>query len=362
MSATPRLNFSIINSALSFCPAFLFFAASLAAAQPRLPDIPVVNMPLTAWVASRPHALPDTLPNFETPSSRTATFRAMLEALVAGNLPQAVTEAKSIAYLLVMIREGGSTFVVASDDSGTGRDPTVILNLNARRDFIVGAPHVPFEAGTGEQAVIFLRDLQGRAAIVSGAHRCASRAFTACDGTTEVCGGTLQDYRDSDAGHNVTTLYHAAHVQLAGLWPSSIVISLHGMKEDTEGVRTSVIISNGIRAEDAAQQTPATRFRSAVSRWIKQPGAIVSCNLPADAVFEFRKLCGFTNVQGRHVNGDADACRTSVVQGTGRFIHMEQDWTVLQPYAQAWAQIGRSPFNNAFVKGLVEILPPVRGP
>lgn len=288
-------------------------------------------------------------------------FRAMLESLATRNWPQAATQAKSIAYLLVIIREGGSTFVVASDDSGTGRDPTVVLNLNARRDFIVGAPHVPFESGTGEQAVIFLRDLGGRAAIISGAHRCASRTFTACDGTTEVCGGSLQSYRDSDAGHNVTTLYHAAHVELAARWPSSIVISLHGMKEDTEGVRTSVIISNGLRADDGAQQTAATKFRSALGRRIRQPGTIVSCNLPADDAFDYRKLCGTTNVQGRHVNGDADACRTSVDRGTGRFIHMEQDWLVLRPYAEGWARIGYHPFNNAFLRGLAEVLPSARG-
>jgi hypothetical protein len=90
--------------------------------------------------------------------------------------------------LLAVIREGGSTFVIAPDDSHTGRDPTIIMNMNPRRDFVVGAPHMPFEPGTGDQAAIFLRDLGGRAAVISGAHRCASRSFTACDGTMEVYG------------------------------------------------------------------------------------------------------------------------------------------------------------------------------
>jgi hypothetical protein len=295
------------------------------------PDIPEINMPLVAWVAARPHASPDTLPNFETPSDRIGRFRALLDSLVARNFPQAVTQARSLGYALAMLRDGGSTFVIASEDGGAGRDPTVIMNMNPQRDFIVGAPHVPFEPGTAEEAGIFLRDLGGRAAIISGAHRCASRSFTACDGTTEVCGGGAERYRDSDVGHNTTTLYHAAHVLLAQRWPSSVVLSLHGMKEHTDGVRMSVIISNGIRADDGAQQTVATKFRTALNQWIAQPGAVVSCNLPADAVYAFRKLCGYTNVQGRHVNGDADACRVSVDQGTGRFIHMEQDWSVLRP-------------------------------
>ena len=360
MSGKPSVACAAICS-VAFCLALLLFAASPAAAQPsESPDIPVVGMPLAAWVASRPHTFPDTLANFETPPDRIAKFRALLESLLARNWAQAVAQARSMDYLLVTIREGGLTFVVASDDSQTGRDPTVIINLIPRRDVIVGAPHMPFEAGTGEQAAILLSDLAGRAAIIAGAHRCASRSFTACDGTTEVCGGAAERFRDSDAGHNVTTFYHAAHVLLTARWPSSIVMSLHGMKEDTEGVRTSVILSNGIRADDT-KQTVATRFRAMLGRRITQPGAVVSCNLPADAVHDFRRLCGFTNVQGRSVNGDANACRGNVDEGTGRFIHMEQDGSVLRPYALEWQQIGRHAYHRAFISALQRVLPSVRG-
>jgi hypothetical protein len=62
------------------------------------------------------------------------------------------------------------------------------------------------------------------------------------------------------------------------------------------------------------------------------------------------------------VNGDADSCHASVDQGTGRFIHMEQDWAVLQPYAQAWQRIGDHPYNSAFIRALAQVLPPIRRP
>jgi hypothetical protein len=163
---------TVLQITTVLCIAFLLLLApSGGTAQPRLHDVATIAVPLEAWIASRPHALPETLPSFETTSDRVEKFRAMLEALLAHDFQQAAGQAKSISYELVMIREEGSTFLIASDNSGTGRDPTVVLNLNARRDFIVGAPHVPFEQGTGEQAVIFLRDLAGRAAIISGAHR-----------------------------------------------------------------------------------------------------------------------------------------------------------------------------------------------
>ena len=205
---------------------------------------------------------------------------------------------------------------------------------------------------------MLLRELGGRAAIISGAHRCASRKFTACDGRTAVC-GTLEAYRDSDPGHNTDALFHLAHMTLAERWKNAVVFSLHGMKEDNDGVRTSLIISNGIRAPDRDQATFATRLRQGLDSQMTPPGTVVSCNWPADEAYNYRKLCGYTNVQGRQINGDPNACKESVDQGTGRFIHMEQDWSLLKPYAQNWSQIERHQIGSSLIKALENILPPI---
>lgn len=183
--------------------------------------------------------------------------------------------------------------------------------------------------------------------------------FSACDGRTEVCSGSLQAYRDSDAGHNLNNLFHAAHLALANRWPNSVVISLHGMKEDSEGVKTSLIVSNGARAADVEQKTAATKFRSAVAQMIGEAGMVVSCNVPADSIYNYRPLCGYTNVQGRHVNGDDNACHGSVEVGTGRFIHMEQDWSILQRYAEGWSGIDGDRVNSIFIEGFGSVLPEI---
>jgi hypothetical protein len=339
--------------------AILAALAGISGAGAQPPAIPDINMPLVEWVASRPHAQPETLPSFETDAARMAQFGTMLEALIDRDWAKAAATAKSLSYVLGRIREAGDTFVVAADDSGTGRDPTIIIHGGPRRDFLVEAPHVPFERGTAEQAAVLLLTLKGRAAIISGAHRCASRSFTACDGMTEVC-GTSQRFRDSDAGHNVAGLFHAAHVVFAERWPRSIAISLHGMREDTEGVRTSLVISNGIDADDTRRRTAATRLRRALGRSITRPGAVVSCNVAGDDAHDFPKLCGLTNVQGRQINGDADACRINVGRGTGRFIHLEQDGSVREPYTQGWAQIDGSEVHRALVRAFRRVLPRVR--
>lgn len=320
------------------------------------PPLKVVKQQLVEWMVARKHVSPDTLARFTTSAQRMTTFRALVKALAQQNWTQVATLSGKISYDVVALQEAGTWFAMAYDRGG--RDPTVIVNLSPRRELIVGAPHVPFEVGTGEQAMILLRDVGARAAIVSGAHRCASRAFTRCDGETDVC-GQLEGYRDSDVAHNHKTMFHAAHEVLADLWPNTIILSLHGMSNDTDGVRTSAIISNGIRADDDDSETAATKLRNLVGRAIKPPGSIVSCNLSADASFAFRLLCGNNNVQGRYVNGDADVCRTSVNSGTGRFIHIEQDRDVRDPYIEAWQNIQKDQYNNALVSGLSKVTPRV---
>jgi hypothetical protein len=161
----------------------------------------VVDVPLIAWVAAREHALPDTLADFSQTDERTVSFRKFVEFLSAHDWANVRETAKAISYTVVAIKEGAMWFVVASDESKTGRDPVLIVNAGPERDLILEAPHVPFESGTGEQAVTLLRDLRGKAAVISGAHRCASRTYSPCDGKTAVC-GPLDGYRDSDPGHN----------------------------------------------------------------------------------------------------------------------------------------------------------------
>jgi hypothetical protein len=342
--------------------AALLYVAAPAVSQTAPPeDMPRIGGSLIPWVTSRPHASPNSLPDFESADERLAEFRSFVEALARRDWVQANLHANALVYQVVAVQEAGVWFVVASEGTAAGRDPTVVINLNPRQDVVLESPHVPFETGTAEQAVVLLRDLGGRAAILAGAHRCASRSFTACSGSTAVC-GTREGYRDSDAGHNTKTLFHAAHLALSELWPGSIVVSLHGMKEDAEGMKTSAIVSSGIRADDPDGQLPATRFRIFLGQFLKEPGTIVSCNFPSDLAFSYRKLCGFTNVQGRHVNGGQNACLDSVDRGTGRFIHLEQDWGILRPYAEEWFRINQNPTNNAFVQALSDLLLPASSP
>jgi len=360
----PDQPISSISVAFASILQVLTFTTFCAQAQPQqMPPtgIDVVDVPLVVWVASRQHATPETLQEFSTGSTRAVIFRSFVQVLAANDWAKASDLAKALAYELVAIRDREMWFVIASDDSKTGRDPTIVINTTPRREIILQAPHVPFETGTAEQAAILLRNLAGRAAIVSGAHRCASKTFTSCDGKTQVCNG-MQSYRESDVGHNVRTLFHIAHVELAARWKRSIVVSLHGMKEDDTGVRTAIIISDGAHDKDPGEQAVATKLRLALDKNATHPGMVVSCNWPADDVYSYRKLCGYTNVQGRQVNGSTDVCRASVDKASGRFIHLEQDRSVLRPYAHNWPNIDKHAFSLGFIEAFAGVVPLVTSP
>jgi hypothetical protein len=98
-----------------------------------------------------------------------------------------------------------------------------------------------------------------------------------------------------------------------------------------------------------------------VQRMLNSSGAVVSCNYRADDVFNYRKLCGHTNVQGRHVNGGTDTCHQSVDRGTGRFVHLEQDWHVLRAYS-AWGRLYDSDWPKAILDSFLAVMPGVSKP
>jgi hypothetical protein len=188
-----------------------------------------VEVPLIAWVTSRALALPDCLANFKTTDDRTKLFGDFVESLAKLDLQQAAALAEKLRYQLVEIDEEGKKYLVASDDSGSGRDVVIVINTAPSRDVIFESPHVPFEVRTAEEAIVLLSALDGIAALIPGAHRCASRNYDSCDGKTPVCNANRENesYRDSDVSHNTQSLFQVAHVVLAERWKEAVVVSLH---------------------------------------------------------------------------------------------------------------------------------------
>lgn len=177
---------------------------------------------------------------------------------------------------------------------------------------ILEAPHPFYDTDTLDEALVIFEALGARALIVSGTHRCASDVPSGCDGSTAACGATAP-YVESDMAHATDAFFQSAHETLARLFPDDVIVSVHGFADDGASV------SDGTN-DPVAADAPSARLARALSARFD---GVTSCNDGA-GVPTVERLCGTTNVQGRHLNGAADACTDAAPRASGRFVHLEQ--------------------------------------
>jgi hypothetical protein len=322
-------------------------------------EIKTVHMPVISWVSGQDRAGRDAIGDMASNPARYEVFGKLLQSLVRRDEASALRLGSEGRFRITTIIQNQTSFLAVTDARHPDQGPTIILNLDPKIDLIAGAPHPSNERGTYQQAILLVTEKGARAAIIAGAHRCASRTYVTCDGKTRTC-GAREAYRTSDSAHSPATLFHVAHQVLTSAWPQAVVLSLHGMRTDDKGVKTSVVLSNGIRGPDDAKSTAASRLRKKLASALPDDGAVVSCNIPEDKIYKFRRLCGTTNVQGRLVNGDNDVCHRSVTHGTGRFIHLEQDRRVRDPFALNWRDIKGEPFMQRYLDAIVAVAPSIK--
>lgn len=243
-------------------------------------------------------------------AAQLSQLRASLQAAIAGDEPAALRAATSADYQLC---RSAALFRWRPLDPGLGR-ATIVWRSGPARGLIVGAPHPEFETNSLDESRRVFEQVEARALIVAGTHRCANPDASACSGTSSVCGAS-GPYRQSDMAHVVDSAYHAAHQVLAAAFGDGWVVSLHGMS----GVGAS--LSNGTTAAIAAD-APVALLAAALAEQFPSD-AITTCNSYPGASVEER-LCGTTNVQGRALNGAAEACTNPGTTPSQRFIHLEQ--------------------------------------
>lgn len=305
-------------------PAALLLATALIA---RLVEPAAAQPPgLVQWIETRPHAPRDTLADVSADAARIEAFERAVDAVARGARP---SDGGAVIALGASV-----TAVVAGDDIG----PTVVIDGAASRDLVIGVPHPVFEAGTAALGALLMERVGARALIVAGAHRCAARTESPCDGRTRACSGPAPaPYRLSDGAHNPATRYHAAHAALARAWPGAVFVSLHGM---SAGLGIAAILSDGStdrRATAALPEIVRDRLRAVPGLADRR---VVSCNALADT--GFTRLCGTTNAQGRLLNGSPDACGTGAPVAGGRFLHAElsmDDLRLFRRHPERWRDI-----------------------
>ncbi|MFE8070013.1 Ig-like domain-containing protein [Marinobacteraceae bacterium S3BR75-40.1] len=295
-----------------------------------------VNLP--AWVEAIPSCGQDIFAYFSTqtltpPSpgsegyvvadtSRQDDMAGALDAFLNKDADAARTQAQKADYTLCRGTSPEANWVAwIPGTAGEGRALWAI-NWDPRADgLVVETPHIVHDLDTLTEGVQLSRELDARALIASGTHRCANSTASGCSGQTSVCGSAAEPYRESDMAHTEASLFQVAHRQIAAYYSNDLVISLHGFADD------GISLSNGT-TDSVASDSPVARLYAAFQSRLPQAN-LTSCN-GFTGITAQQRLCGTTNVQGRQLNGSANACTQSATQASERFIHMEQSLTVRQ--------------------------------
>jgi hypothetical protein len=224
-----------------------------------------------------------------------------------------------------LVTDDNRTFSLIYSSEVAGA-PIIIIADNPDRDIILEAPHPVKDRATGIQTAHLLIALGARAAIISGNNRCAARTLSSCSGKTRICDGRRRAYPTSDPAHNTESLFHQAHIALAKRWPDAKIIQLHGYRQRDSD--TLFVLSDGTRIHRRPDDGFSGKVRDRIRVATGNAAIAVSCQDPADRRFDYRPLCARTNVQGRHINGSEDQCRSDATLSSGRFLHIEQQYKV----------------------------------
>lgn len=194
----------------------------------------------------------------------------------------------------------------------------------------VSVPHPLHDRNTNAESVAVMRGTGARFLSVSTTHRCSNAATSSCSGTTSACGAT-GPYKVSDVAHNVNAFFHRFGMAVHDGSADAVTVQLHGCGSST-------CPSNGddkdIVARLSAGTTgnlPATELVNVLNANLNdallpvQMGTSLSCSeATPDKV-----LCGTTNVLGRYINGQTDACQNYASQFSGsRWLHVEQNFNL----------------------------------
>lgn len=275
----------------------------------------------------------------EPDNAQLAQFSTLLAELVAGQYAQAAMTANGLDYDLTEFMDipSGQTYYLLTHNNGNYWG-TYIYNPTHCRQLVIQAPHPKFDFNTGKQALHVFRNTNALFFAMAGTHRCNSNTPTNCNGTTQVCGSANPEaYKISDFAHRIPTFFQTSTAFLAGAFPNSVFVSLHGFTKLNSD--PYVIMSNGTTT------TPNPDFITQLRDNLLLEDNVLTFEIP-HLNQAWDRLVGFSNTQGRLVNSSPNPCTDDAVSSTGRFIHAEQEKTRLRDNVTGWNKMANALANT----------------
>lgn len=270
-------------------------------------------------------------------------WNTIIDFILANNIADARSNANSINYQITEFTDTSITpnqvfYILEEKNTQFNYWGTYVFSKTpTRNNLIIQAPHLKYDTNTGKQAIYCFKNNVARAVFINGTHRCNSDSFSTCSGTTTVCGSN-DNYKMSDLAHTTTSMFQKTTEIMFGSILNSVFVQLHGFgKRSTDPY---VIMSNGTR------ETPAIDYADLIKEALIEQDNTLTFEL-AHIDQNWTRLIGFTNTQGRLINGSPDYCNTSATSTSGRFIHIEQEKSKLRNNEVGWAKMSNA-LSNVF--------------
>lgn len=245
---------------------------------------------------------------------------------------------KIVEYTDLVNLPGQLYYVLEEKSPRTNHWGVYVFNSNPCRTLLnLQAPHPKKDTNTDKQATYCFTRLNAHSLAISGTHRCNHSDTTDCSGVTGTCAPSTK-FRVSDVAHNDEGVFHKTTEIIASVQAQSIFVQLHGFAKKPSD--PYAIISNG------TTNTPITDYIQSLRAKLFQADNTLTFKSPHIELGWIR-LAGFTNTQGRLLNGSNNPCKVSAPNASGRFIQIEQEKSKLRANASGWHKVFKA-LSNVF--------------
>jgi len=275
---------------------------------------------VTAYTAGLPGADGN---DYQTPSpSQRTEWENTILLLMQGSYGLANTAANNFGYRVVIFYDTTTLetyYILEKQSLSTNHWGMFVSNPGAKRSrLFIQAPHPKYDTYTDRQATYIFRYNSCRALFITGTHRCNSTTNTTCSGTSTVCGAS-GPYKISDQAHTVDGMLQVTTNLLNNNITNLFVIQPHGFTQG-EG-DPNIILSNGTR------NTPGTDYALMLRDNLLDIDDTLTFKT-AHIDLDWDRLVALMNTQGRLINNSSDPCSNNAAISSGRFIHLEQCYTL----------------------------------
>jgi len=282
-------------------------------------------------------------------------WESAIRDILAGNIVTARTTATSFNYIITEYTDinhlPGQVYYVLEEDSPLSNHwGTYVFNSSPLRDnLILQTTHARYDTNTGDEAVYSFTRLSAKSIFIQGTHRCNHNSTTSCDGSTSACDSTSKPFSISDVAHNVSTVFQKT-TEIVAEDQNTVFVQLHGFSQ--QPTDPDIILSNG------TDQAPSGSDNVILLRdELLNVDASLTFKIPHVDI-GWTRLIATTNTQGRYLNQSNSPCNTAAISSTGRFVHMEQAFS-LRSNSTGWDKIYVA-LSNAFSNGCAtDNTPPV---